>query len=239
MKIRSRLLPLLVAAASLLAMTAAAAPATAVSTVTDHVSAAAVHPTLQFVKVSPRRLTPAEKAEAAAAGAPTCVQIGVCFQLVSDVNPNTKYCLNANSNYKLGNGVPIQIWTCNWNDNDLWELGACKTVSSGLTWCELEIQEGYGNYCLNANDSHGIYEGSPLQLYTCGMGDNALWIFQQTGGVPECCYLQVGTNGGPWIVTVDLSNGTPGNGTKAWIWKPTSSSGTIWIPTGANGPISP
>jgi hypothetical protein len=183
----------------------------------------------RLVKFSPRTLSAAQRADAP--DAPSCAAAETCFQLVSNVTGN--YCLNANNDNGLYDGVPMQIWTCNWNSNDLWEFGSCHTEDD-VSFCQLKTVWNTG-YCLNADDSYGLYNGSYLQLWTCNVASpyNDVWAYYDAtvSCYSGCLGVEDGSINDPYIATVDLGNGTPGNGTTVWMWlsgDETSPRGIIW-----------
>jgi len=186
--------------------------------------------------------TPIALDAADVANDPACVGAGTCFQLVSDVTAgNPYYCLNANDSGGLYDGVPMQIWTCNLNSNDLWEVGKCLSNSEGILFCQLESVWNT-KYCLNADDTDGLYNGSYLQLWTCNVASpyNDLWAVYS--GNTYCFNYLTGCLGvadegdvtnGPYIATVDEGDGTPGNGTTVWMWlsgDEKNAGGILWAP---------
>jgi hypothetical protein len=141
---------------------------------------------------------------------------------------NPSYCLNADNSGGLFDGVPMQLWTCNLSSNDLWEVGICATTSDDVSFCQLRSVWNTG-YCLNADDTNGLYNGSFLQLWTCNTSSpyNDLWTSYESGGQGLCynvlasCFAVADKDNvakGPFIATVDLGNGTPGDGTPVWMW---------------------
>jgi hypothetical protein len=149
-----------------------------------------------------------------------CATAHRCYQIQSWGHPG--YCLNAVASGVHNNGDKVRAWKCNWtNTNQLWTSGACH--QSGTTaWCEIENAANTSK-CLNANTAGGLKDGSTAQLWSCSStAANNLWSFQTPDqpcfsinfNNPAFACLQV--KSGNWILTT--KSPWSGNGDRAEMW---------------------
>jgi hypothetical protein len=217
MRLRHKVAVALVAAGSLLTMTAAASSATAVAA--HH---AAHGPALRAMPGLARldlRAVPIR------GGGADDSDSTVYYEFQANVSGS--YCLNANNAGSTAgkDGDKVQLWDCSLADNEQWyeTTGSSGSDCYGYA-CQWRSRE-YTSMCLNANDSPSypeLEDADDVQLYSCNAAYpyNGLWdrIDDSTYGG------EIFENGdpygaAPYIMTVDLGNGTPGNGTQVWVWQ--------------------
>jgi hypothetical protein len=218
MRLRHKVAVALIAAGSLLTMTAAASSATAVAAQhAPHGLHLRAMPGLARLDLRAIPIRGTDDPDST-----------VYYELQANVSGS--YCLNANNAGSTAgkDGDKVQLWDCSLADNEQWyeTTGSsdsdCDPVNDYA--CQWRSRE-YTSMCLNANDSPSypeLEDADDVQLYSCNADKpyNGLWewLDDSTYGGPIFVNGD-GPASAPYIMTVDLGNGTPGNGTQVWVWQ--------------------
>jgi hypothetical protein len=88
---------------------------------------------------------------------------------------NLKYgkCLDMDLNTFPANGTRVQLWDCNHQAQQLWSLSDFNNYGMQLRWDP--FYTAYSTSVMDADNSHGLGNGSRIQLWQNVFGDNQLW----------------------------------------------------------------
>ena len=148
-----------------------------------------------------------------------CATGHFCYQIQSWGHPG--YRLNAVASGVHNNGDKVQAWKCNWTStNQLWTSGSCD-IDGVIAWCQIKNAADTSK-CLDANTAGGLRDGSTAQLWSCTGGGNQLWSFETPDQPcfsinfynPAFACLQI--EAGNWILTT--KSPWSGNGDQAEMW---------------------
>jgi Ricin-type beta-trefoil lectin domain len=121
------------------------------------------------------------------------------------------------------NGDKVQLWTCTGNNNQSWipidwetplPPGVMHSAATRM------VNAKYQSECLNADDSHGLANGSKVQLWSCIVRSlNGQWLFPywygKGSGSRSNFRLAIIAD-----FVLDAKSQSLGNGDKIQIWHP-------------------
>jgi hypothetical protein len=122
-------------------------------------------------------------------------------------------CLDADTSMGGVNGNKVQVWQCNWQSQQHWQL--YRATSWGSGWYYI-VNERYQK-CLDADIGHGLVtNGTKVQLWTCTGGYNQVWYIGSLNIVFLSKVYYNPNNG--LCLDADSSQGLPRNGARVQTW---------------------
>lgn len=90
------------------------------------------------------------------------------------VNAKYQKCLDMDLNTFPSDGTRVQLWDCNYQKQQLWYLPFFDTSSRTIGWHQFYANAAT-RYVLDADNSHGLINGSKAQLWENLSGANQFW----------------------------------------------------------------
>lgn len=131
-------------------------------------------------------------------------------------NSDVHMCIDANSgNYGL-DGDNIQLWYCNGNQEQTWDIETNPGVG------HIESADGL---CLDANSNDYPNNGDPLQLWTCNNNPEQLWY---TSLADDGAYYQLRNASYPGMCIDADSTDYPNDGDQIQLWACNTNPEQLW-----------